>query len=474
MSYQVDVPLYVDVDGTLLKTDLLYESFLVSVKRNPLIIFYSFFWLLQGIQVLKGELASRADLNLKIMPKNLEFWQFLEQQRNVGRKIVLATASHEKYAKKLLNLYPMFDGYICSTDKQNLKGSVKLEEILKRSGVFAYAGNDNVDFIIFERASESYLVNPSNKAKVLSKDFNFKAIYDETTTSFKDWVKQLRVYQWVKNLLVFVPLVVSGSFLNLNQINDSIAAFIAFSLLASATYILNDLFDLESDRLHKRKKERPLAAGKISILKAVTVGSALLSLAIFIAINISASYLFVLFGYLLLTLAYSFVIKQYVGMDTVCLAMLYTVRIFAGAVAIDVEVSFWLLAFSIFTFLSLALVKRCSEIRMMETDGKERASGRDYTIIDFSVLQSFGCSSAMLSVLMLCFYINNNVLVDQYHQPTILWLLVPVLSYWLMRMWIKTNRTEMHDDPIVFALKDRGSLITISFCLIITIVAQIL
>ena len=234
------------------------------------------------------------------------------------------------------------------------------------------------------------------------------------------------------------------------------------------------MLDLESDRGHTRKRHRPLASGSISIKDGILAALILFVLATTIAVYLGFNFAIVLAAYLVLTLFYSFKIKQYVGMDVVCLALLYTVRIIAGAAAINVLVSFWLFAFSIFIFLSLALVKRCSEIQSMNAEGKHRANGRDYTIDDYTILQSFGASSAMLAVLMFCFYINNNVLTNQYQQPDILWLIVPALSYWLMRIWIKTQRGEMHDDPIVFSLRDRGSLITISFCGFIAIVAQII
>ncbi|MGR5324828.1 UbiA family prenyltransferase, partial [Vibrio sp. DNB22_17_1] len=214
--------------------------------------------------------------------------------------------------------------------------------------------------------------------------------------------------------------------------------------------------------------------GVISIKSSVIVGIVFLLIASFISIFIGYQFALILFSYLILTVLYSFKVKQYVGMDVVTLALLYTIRILAGAAAINVVASFWLLAFSIFIFLSLALVKRCSEIQTMEVDGQKSVKGRDYSPKDYSVLISFGASSALLSVLMFCFYINNNVLTDQYQQPDILWLIVPALCYWLMRMWIKTHRGEMHHDPIIFSLRDRGSIITIGFCGLVSIAAQVL
>ena len=469
-----EVPLFVDLDGTYTKTDLLFESFIAAIKKKPLIIFKCIYWLMRGIAALKYNLSKYAEINTSTLPLNREFLLFLKQEKKNGRKLYLATASNEKYAKAIVNNTNLFDGYISSCEKVNLKGRHKLKKIIEVSERFAYAGNDSVDFEIFEKAEESILVNPSTNAKKKAKKHTVDKVFDNNTISSKKWLKQLRIYQWLKNLLIFVPLVVSGGFTSISNVVTIAIAFFAFCLLASSTYILNDLLDLESDRLHTRKKNRPLAAGSISIKSAIFAALCLFFISLLTSLSLSNEFSLVLFAYLFLTLFYSFKVKQYIGMDVVVLALLYTMRILAGAVAINVIVSFWLLAFSIFVFLSLALVKRCSEIKSMEAEGKQLAKGRDYNVEDYAVLKSFGTSSAMLALLMFCFYINNSVLTDQYQQPDILWLIVPAICYWLMRMWIKTHRGEMHDDPIVFSLKDRGSLVTIGFCVFIAVTAQIL
>ncbi|WP_375750159.1 UbiA family prenyltransferase [Vibrio sp. HN007] len=467
--------LYVDLDGTYIKTDLLFESFISAVKSNPLVIFYCFIWLRQGKAHLKYKLAQYCDINIELMPVSDEFNRFLVQEKEKGRKIVLATASTEKFARQVVVNSEIFDDYIGSSESNNIKGAAKLSRIKEQNKEFAYAGNDFVDFELFKDANEAFLVNPSQKVLEASKQYDIKKVFDtQSSNQLACWIKQLRVHQWLKNLLIFVPLMVSGMLFQPGSIFLSLLAFSSFSSLASATYIFNDLLDLESDRSHPRKKERPLAAGNISILDGLRASILLIVCSLVIAMSTSSEFTVVLIAYLGLTLAYSFKIKQYIGMDVVMLAMLYTVRIIAGAAVLGIQASFWLLAFSIFIFLSLALVKRCSEIHSMQKTGKERASGRDYTVGDYSVLVSFGASSAMLAVLMFCFYINNSALSDQYQQPDSLWLIIPGLCYWLMRMWIKTHRGEMDDDPIVFSLKDRGSLITIGFCCLITLMAQVI
>lgn len=474
MEDSKDSPLFVDLDGTFTKTDLLFESFIVAFKRNPLILLYCIWWLLKGRANIKYRLSEYANIDTKTLPLNEEFNAFLQQEKSKGRKLYLATASNDKYAKAMVANHNIFDGYIGSCDTVNLRGRVKLNKIKEISPNFAYAGNDAIDFEIFQDAKESLLVNPSYKVRRKARNFPIDRVFDANKPSTKVWIKQLRIHQWLKNLLIFVPLVASGGFTDFDRVTTVIEAFLAFSFLASSTYILNDLFDLEADRRHSRKKNRPLAAGSIHIKNGVFVGLSLLLLSALISVTLGSEFSWVLLAYLCLTLFYSFKIKQYVGMDVIALALLYTIRIFAGAAAISIVASFWLLAFSIFIFLSLALVKRCSEIQSIEVEGKQRAQGRAYTVRDYAVLESFGTASAMLAVLMFCFYINNTVPTNQYHQPDILWLIVPMLSYWLMRMWITTHRGEMHDDPIVFSLKDKSSLVTIAFCGLIAIAAQIL
>ncbi len=469
-----ETPLFVDLDGTYTKTDLLAESFIFAVRKNPLIILYCMYWLIGGIANLKYKLSLLADIDTSLLPLNQEFHKYLKQQKLKGRTLYLATASNEKYAKEIAYKYNLFDGYISSCKSTNLKGKEKLRRIKEISENFSYAGNDSVDFEIFKEADEKLLVNPSYKAKRKAKHYDNIRLLDKHRPSLSIWLSQLRVHQWLKNLLLFVPIVVSGNFFHIESIFSVALAFLSFSFLASSTYIINDLVDLESDRSHPRKKNRPLANGSISIKDGIIVSLILFSLSSFISISISYDFSFIIFSYLFLTLSYSFKFKQYIGMDVISLSLLYTLRILAGSSAIQVETSFWLLSFSLFIFLSLALVKRCSELQSMRQEGKNRARGRDYTIEDYSILISFGASNAMLSILMFCFYTNNNVLTKEYQQPNILWLIVPALCYWIMRMWIKTHRGEMHDDPIVFSLTDKGSLFTISFCGFIAILAQLI
>jgi len=467
-------PLYVDLDGTFTKVDLLYESLVIALKTNPLIIFSCIIWLTRGRAYLKHKLSHLAHISAGSLPLNSDFYIFLLGEKAKMRKIILATASSEKYGKDISNNFPLFDSYICSDDKTNLKGTVKLLAIQSMSESFSYAGNSSEDFILFAHAEESFLVNPNRKARQAALKTPPTRVFDGEKLGGSAWLKQLRVHQWVKNVLIFVPLLITEEFMDVNSIVLSSLAFVSFSLLASATYVINDLFDLQSDRNHKRKKFREIAAGNISILDAVIASLLLFAISLSIALSIDGLFSYALLTYLILTLLYSFKFKKYIAMDVIVLACLYTIRIVAGAAVLNVPVSFWLLSFSMFVFFSLALVKRCSELKSKQQEEDKEVSGRDYQVTDYSILMNFGTSAALLSVLMFCFYINNNILTNQFSNPSILWLIIPALCYWLMRMWIKTHRGEMHDDPIIYALKDRGSVVTISFIVLITVIAQMI
>ncbi len=463
-----------DLDGTFIKADMLYESFILAVKKNPMVVVFCFAWVVRGIAFLKYKLSLLADVNIALLPLNQGFYHFLVEQKKNGRRIILATASSEKYAREICRLYPLFDSYICSDSQDNLKGKAKLRKILSEAETFSYAGNSTDDLVLFQKAEEKYLVSPTKQLQKKARAISSTATFDYNAPGLAVWLYQIRVYQWVKNLLLLVPLLVSGSFLDLKRVSLTFLGFISISFLASATYILNDLFDLESDRVHARKKHRPLASGKIGIVNALCVAAFFSLFSLVLAFFLGREFLFVLLGYLLFTSLYSFKVKEYAGLDVISLSILYIIRIVAGLAIIDVTISFWLFSFSLFIFISLALIKRCAELKIVENNGRTRLQGRDYFTTDYPLLMAFGVSSAMLSVLLFCFYINNNVLINQYQEPALLWLIVPLLCYWIMRMWIKTHRGEMHDDPVVFTLKDRGGAVIILCIGIIAVLAQVL
>ena len=465
--------LYVDLDGTFTKSDLLFESFLVAIKSNVAVLFFCLFWALKGKAYLKYRLSEIAEVPINLLPLNAELHKFLLNEKKKNRKIVLATASHEKYAKAICINHSLFHSYISSDENRNLKGEAKLSEIQSIDEIFSYAGNSIEDLMILEKSEESYLVNPNKAMKKRSKKMNISKVFDEKPRILSIWLRQLRTHQWLKNLLIFIPLIASSEFLNGSSVFLSFLGFTSFSCLASATYIINDLVDLEFDRIHPRKRSRPLAAGEISLVSGFSIALFLLAAAFFLALQINIYFFLSLTSYFFLTLAYSLKIKKYIGMDVICLASLYTIRIIAGAALLNVAVSFWLLTFSMFIFFSLAIVKRCSELHALKNTGMTDLPGRNYTIIDYPLLISLGVSSSLLAVLTFCFYVNTNVLKDQYQNPTILWITIPALGYWITRMWVKTNRGEMHDDPVIFSITDKGSILTIGFIGIIMLLGKL-
>jgi 4-hydroxybenzoate polyprenyltransferase len=288
------------------------------------------------------------------------------------------------------------------------------------------------------------------------------------------WLRALRLHQWMKNLLLFVPLFTAFAFNDGAKLLAALLAFFSFSLAASATYLFNDLWDLDNDRQHPRKKYRPFACAGNPLFHGLVMAGALLILAMALALSVSVSFASMVGGYILLTTAYSWTLKQYVLIDVLMLALLYTFRVLAGSVATDVNVTFWLLAFSIFTFFGLALVKRCAELLSLQQEGKQNSQGRDYQTGDMIVLWPLGIGASLCSVVIFGLYIASPGAAVQYNNTNALWLVGIGLLYWNARIWIKTARGEMHDDPVVFAVRDFGSRMTLLAMVALTISAHFL
>jgi 4-hydroxybenzoate polyprenyltransferase len=327
-----------------------------------------------------------------------------------------------------------------------------------REGQFDYAGNDAVDLPILSRARYAILVNPTQRVKkATQRTARLQHIFAEPRTGLVPYLKAIRVHQWLKNLLLFVPLFTAHEWSNLTLALHAFLGWFAFSQCASSVYLLNDLLDLPADRNHPRKRTRPLAAGDIPLLHGGGLMILLLFLGLSTAVGLSWRFLGLVLLYLVCNLAYSLRLKAMALIDVLILAGLYTLRIIAGAVAIEVMPSFWLLAFSMFVFLSLALVKRCSELHTCLKMSQQETRGRGYQVSDLDYLHSMGTASGYLAVLVLALYVNNPELAKHYSHPEILWVLCLTVLYWVSRVWLKAGRGEMHDDPLVFTIKDRGS-----------------
>lgn len=454
----------VDLDGTLIHSDLLLESFLLLIKRNPFYLLLVPLWLLRGKAHLKAEIARRVTLDGGALPYTKPLLQWLHAQKEAGRPIWLCTASDLRLAQAVADHVGIFDGVLASDGHTNLSGRNKATQLVARFGDkgFDYCGNHQVDVAIWQHARAAIVVNASGSVKQAAARVSTVAhVVPPLPAGPKVMAKALRMHQWAKNALIFVPVAAAHEMANPGSLGQALLAFLAFSLCASSVYLLNDMLDLEADRQHHSKCHRPFAAGRLSLLFGLLAAPVLLAGAIAIALALlPGKFLGVLAVYYVATLAYSFGLKKMVMIDVLALAGLYTIRIVAGAAATEIPLSFWLLMFAIFIFLSLAIVKRYAELHAMRKQGKLSAKGRGYQVEDLSLLQSLGASSGYLSILVLALYLNSPDIAVMYRHPKLVWALVPIMLYWISRIWMQTHRGNMHDDPLVYALKDRISLLT--------------
>ncbi|MCC8998261.1 MAG: UbiA family prenyltransferase [Candidatus Contendobacter sp.] len=468
------IPLYVDLDGTLVKSDLLVEGAIRLLRRNFGYLFALLFWWGGGKARLKAEVARRVEIDPAELPFHQSLLNTLRVEAANGRPLFLASASNIRYVQAIADHIALFAGVLASDDTRNLAGPRKLDVILAhRNGQpFDYAGNARPDLSIWRQARRAIVVNPEPGVEAaVRRCCTVEQVLDDRARGPKVYLRAIRIHQWLKNLLLAVPLLTSHTWGNLQAVGAVLAAFLAFGLCASANYLLNDLLDLPADRSHPRKAKRPLAAGDISPPQAIGLMMGLLVVGLGLAALLPAGFLATLILYLTVTISYSLHFKTFVLLDVLCLAGLYTLRIIAGAEAIGVEVSNWLLAFSMFMFLSLALVKRCTELVTMQQQLQAATRGRDYRVADYPAFAAMGIASGYLAVMVLTLFIDSPATTAHYTHPRWLWLLCPLMLYWISRLWIKTVRGEMHDDPLVYSLQDRASWILFAAMAAITFTA---
>lgn len=454
-----DIPLVVDLDGTLINTDLLYEGIAALVKKNFLNVILVLLWFLKGKVYLKNKISQIAEVHLDLLPYNNQLLGFLRKESANGRPIVLATASPVCYAIEITKIYPIFE-QAYGTEKVNLKGKNKLHLLTDLFGEkkFDYIGNSNSDLIIFASSRYSYLVNAtSSLEKATKKISNLQSNWKYRHRTLGNFLKAIRPYQWVKNFLVFVPIITAHKFNSLHLIIQSFCAFIAFSIVASSGYIINDLADLNSDRSHPRKQYRPFASGRLSILSGAILSLVLFGGGMIIATQINYVFVIILFSYFTVSISYSLYFKKMVLYDVFILALLYSIRVFAGGEVISVQLSFWLIAFSTLIFLSLAFVKRYSELMKVDSKAGLISRGREYFFEDLHLLQVMGIVSGFSSVIVFSLYINSPEVAFLYSQPKTLWAISLLFLFWISRIWLVTIRGKMTDDPIIFAIKDKTS-----------------
>jgi 4-hydroxybenzoate polyprenyltransferase/phosphoserine phosphatase len=457
------IPLCVDLDGTLIASDLLLESTLRLIKRNPLYLLLLPYWLLRGRSVLKAEIAKRVELQPALLPYDRNFVTWLESERATGRSLWLCTASNEKLANAVADHLSLFDGVLASDQENNLAGRVKAQRLVQLFGDrgFDYCGNERRDLVVWQHAHSAIVVHGSARlARDAARVSSVSRTFPRRGGTARALLRALRPHQWAKNVLVVVPLLAAHRLSDLGGLRAVAMSFAAFCLCASSVYILNDLLDLDADRAHPRKSKRPFAAGDAGIISGAALSAVLLMVAIGIALSLPARFQVAFAGYYVLTVGYSLVLKGRVLIDTFALAGLYTIRIIAGGAAANVSLSFWLLLFSVFLFLSLAFVKRYAELDGLRRRQMLHAAGRGYFVDDLPVLQSMGTGAGYLSVLVLALYINSPDIQALYHRPKVIWFLCVLMLYWISRIWIIAQRGYLNDDPVVYAFKDRMSLLT--------------
>lgn len=470
----VDLPLVVDLDGTLVTTDTLFEGVLGLIRQDISCLLRFPVWLSRGRAAFKSEISARFQLHEESLPWRADLLEYLQNERAMGRKIVLATAAHHLVAERAAAWHDgLFEEVLATTDSLNLKGTAKRDELVRRFGLrgFDYVGDSFADLPVWAASRIGHVAGHMTAlpAAALAAGTQQGKVFPGKRASLRVWVRQLRVYQWVKNVLVLVPALLN------HQVDGPIVrslalAFFGFSFIASGTYIANDLFDLEADRSHPQKRRRPLASGEISIAQAIAVSACLLVAGFLLGVADSAALALCLMSYFLLTSLYSLFLKGKPIIDVILLAALYTLRVYTGGLVSRAYVSPWLFQFSIFVFLSLALMKRYSELLKHRHRRHSEASARSYRLRDLHIVSQAGVGSGLVAGLILALYVNGQEVERLYHRPQALWVVCPLFLYWLIRAWLVAHRGNMNDDPIPFAFRDKVSYIVGALILIAALV----
>jgi 4-hydroxybenzoate polyprenyltransferase len=470
----------VDLDGTLVKSDTLLDTVIVLARQSPGELLHFPRWINQGKAVFKREVSSRAAIDVVHLPYNQPLLEYLRQQHAEGREIYLATGADTLLAERVAAHLGIFAGVLASDGSVNLTGHNKLAAFQEKFPAgFCYIGNARPDVPLLTHCVQPMVANPhgSLSGRLRSAGIEPVRTFSDAISPVKAWLRAIRPHQWAKNVLIFLPVLLA----HVREVGPMVAAglaFLSFGLAASATYIFNDLLDLEADRHHPRKRRRPFAAGDLSPIAGVGTVAVFFAASLTIAVLLprvllelspqfrwsgQGNFLEWLVIYVVSTTAYSLRLKRMVLVDVIVLSGLYTIRILAGSAASGVPVSPWLAAFSIFFFLSLAFVKRFAELESLrirsEAAGTIAVKGRGYRISDIEQVRSFGTASGYASVVVFALYIGNEVAKNLYPHYSRLWLLVPVLLLWLSRLWLQASRGELQEDPVVYAITDKRSLL---------------
>ena len=476
--------LVVDLDNTLIKTDLLFEGFLQFLKQRPL----KFPNLLRAVFLgsanargangggrarLKQFLVEQIEFRPDMLPYSEEVLHKIKLEKRDGARVVLASASHQSWVSAVADHVDLFHEAHGTSLELNLKGKNKLELIRQRFPLekTTYIGDSSADLPIWRAVSGSVVVNPSRPLTRLlqSNRVVFEAL-ESKTPLLRSLLKAIRIHQWAKNILLFVPLVMAHRVFEFEGWAKAVVGFFAFSFLASGVYILNDLLDLQADRAHPKKRHRPFASGALSISTGLLLLPFFIALSALLCFQLPIAFGLALLGYLMLNLGYSFRLKKTHSLDVVLLACMYSIRIFAGGLATGIVVSDWLLAFSTFFFFGLAVLKRFTEVAKMVA--RRSVSGRGYLADDKQTLLVLGIGSSMLSTVILTLYLNSPQVTALYSHPQHLWLVLPVFLFWITRLWIQANRNEVDSDPVVHALSDKVSYLAVGAVFLVLLFAK--
>lgn len=476
-TLKASVPLCVDLDGTLLTSDVLWESLLVLARHKPWLLPLVPFWVLRGKANFKRTLARQVSLNPATLPYDHDLLEMLRAERASGRELILATATDRGPAAAIAEHLGIFSAICASDGSTNLSGQRKLSAIETQLAgePFDYVGDSRADLAVWRAARHAMLVDPSQRLlQQANREARVTRVFRRKRTGPGTLLRALRPHQWVKNTLLFIPLLLSHNLTREGLLLQCLLAFAAFCLSASSVYVTNDLLDLEADRAHPRKRNRPFASGQLQISTGVLGAPVLLAAALGLAVAfLPPMFVVALVTYFVLSSAYSLYIKRVVLLDVFLLAALYTLRVLAGGLATGITISPWLAAFSLFFFVSLAFLKRYSELLLLRNHQQNQFHRRDYAASDMDLLRSVGSASGFVSVLVLALYINSPDVLELYQRPSVLWLVVPLFLYWVSRLWLFGHRGKVQDDPIVFAIKDPASYIIAALVALTMLLATI-
>jgi 4-hydroxybenzoate polyprenyltransferase len=465
----------VDLDGTVTCTDTLHESALRLLRDNPIAALTVLFSLLKGKAALKAKIADRVNLDAVTLPYNTALIDWLKEERAAGRPIVLCTAADYRIAQAIARYLGCFDEVLASNGISNNAGLNKRAALEARYGHkgYDYVGNSKADIPAWTGARLSILVNATNStAERVAQVATVSRVFSAPVVTLSHGLKMIRIHQWLKNMLLFVPLIAAHQLNDFQSLFTLIIAFVSFGLGASAAYIMNDLIDVESDRRHPRKRYRAFASGAVPIKVGAVIALLFAVISLLIGLVVGVAFAVWLISYLLLTCVYSLWLKRFALIDCFTLSILYTARIEAGAAAVELAVSFWLLTFSTFIFFSLALVKRYAELDSISNENTGKIPGRGYYTTDTSVIRSLGVTAGITAVLVFSLYLQSERVLALYAQPELAWVAIPLMLYWTAWIWLNADRGLMHDDPIVFALREKTSLLIAALILVFLILAK--